>query len=90
MTDPTFFLAWFPGAGFALFSKVEDAQEWCERRAADRFPEAAVEWAEPEEETGAGTGRTGQQWLHQHDKAHRPVSPTELGSVVSLPLDAEV
>ncbi|MFJ5951424.1 hypothetical protein [Streptomyces noursei] len=49
-----------------------------------------MEWAEPEEETGAGTGHTGQQWLRQEQKAGRAIPPTDLGSVVSLLLDAEV
>ncbi|MET9512015.1 hypothetical protein ABZX62_26790 [Streptomyces flavidovirens] len=44
MSDPTVnFLATFAGVGRALFSKLDDALEWCNKRAEERFPGAVVE-----------------------------------------------
>jgi len=89
MSDSTgYFLATFPGVGRALFSEVETAQEWCDRRAAQKYPGDVVEWAEPED-VGVGAGQEGQQWLRQVPKSGHNIPPIDLGSVVSLPLDAE-
>ncbi|WNI19992.1 hypothetical protein [Actinacidiphila sp. ITFR-21] len=92
MSDPTnFFLATFPGVGRALFSSVEAAQEWCDKRAEERFPGDVVKWAEPEDfdEAGVGTGQTGQRWHRQVPKTGHSVPSLSLGTVVSLPVDAE-
>ncbi|MCX4799496.1 MULTISPECIES: hypothetical protein [unclassified Streptomyces] len=91
MSDPTVnFLATFAGVGRALFSELEDALEWCDRRAEEQFPGAVVEWREPEGAAGVGTGQSGQQWHRQEPKAGHSIPPLSLGSVVSPPVDAEV
>ncbi|MEU5958262.1 hypothetical protein [Streptomyces sp. NPDC047525] len=90
MSDPTcHFLATFPAVGRALFSKLEDAQDWCDRRVEDRFPGGVVTWRAPEESARVGTGQTGQQWYRQEPKTGQAIPTLSLGSVVSLPLDAE-
>jgi hypothetical protein len=91
MSDSTrFFLASFPGVGRAIFSTPEAALEWCDRRAEAKYP-GAVEWDEPEDNEGAGTGKTGQRWFRQVKKPGAENVPAiDLGSVVSLLLDAEI
>ncbi|MEU9033224.1 hypothetical protein AB0D46_38150 [Streptomyces sp. NPDC048383] len=91
MSDPTInFLATFAGVGRALFSKLDDALEWCDRRAEEQFPGAVVEWREPEGPANVGTGKTGQQWHRQEPQPGQSIPPLSLGSVVAIPLDAEV
>lgn len=91
VSDPTVnFLATFAGVGRALFSKLDDALAWCDRRAKERFPGTVVERREPEGPANVGTGQTGQQWHRQEPKAGHSIPALSLGSVVALPVDAEV
>ncbi|MGW0771256.1 hypothetical protein [Streptomyces sp. NPDC002676] len=82
---------YFPDVGRALFSKLETAQDWCERRAAEKYPGDIVEWADREEpeQVGTFTGQIGQTWHRQVPKAGHNIPRISLGSVVSIPLEAE-
>lgn len=85
------FLAEFDGVGRALFTSLDAAQDWCDRRAEGRWPGCDVEWPEePREAAGSGPGQMGQIWYEQRWATDRRPDPiARLGTVVSLVADAE-